>query len=271
MTVTEEQFEFITKLVRQEIGIVLESGKEYLVNSRLDSVARSEGIKEIEVLIEKVKKGDSQLKQLLLDSMTTNETLFFRDGKPFECIKNFILPDLIKLREKSKKLTFWCAASSTGQEPYSLAILIKENFPLLSSWDIKIIATDICKDALNKAQIAEYSQFEVNRGLPITLLSKYFTRSGIKWKLNQEITRMVEFRELNLLGSFSSVPQSDMVMIRNVLIYFDDQTKKSIYSKIKNILASDGYLLVGGSESVVNFDNSYVREVQDNYPFFRIK
>jgi chemotaxis protein methyltransferase CheR len=271
MSVTQDQFDFITKLVRQEIGIVLEPGKEYLVNSRLDAVARNNNIKEFNVIIEKIQKGDALLKQLLLDSMTTNETLFFRDGKPFDCLKNSLLPDLIELQGASKKLTIWCAASSTGQEPYSLAILIKENFPALSTWDLKIVATDICKDALTKAREAEYSQFEVNRGLPITLLSKYFTRNGTKWKLSSLISSMVEFRELNLLGSFSSIPKSNLVLIRNVLIYFDDATKKDIYNKIKGVLLPNGYLMIGGSESVLNFDNSYVKELKDNYPCFKVK
>ena len=272
MSVSRENFNFISNLVKTELGIVLEEGKEYLIDSRLSPVMRKQGFSEIEELVDVLKRGaDLNLRQLVLDSLTTNETLFFRDGKPFEGLRQVLIPDLIKRRADQRKIRIWCAAASSGQEPYSIAILILEHFPELANWDVKILATDISAEILERAKEGKYSQFEVNRGLPAALLTKYFKRTGMKWCLNSDIRDRVEFRELNLLGRFDLVGVVDIVLIRNVLIYFDEETKCSILRKIRGVMAADGVMMVGGAESILNLDSNFEREVVCGWPVYSLQ
>jgi chemotaxis protein methyltransferase CheR len=272
-SIGQADFEFISRFVKDEIGLVLESGKEYLVQTRLGPLATTQGFESLEGLITALRRSPSiSLKSLVLDAMTTNETLFFRDGKPFEGLKKLVIPELMEKRSSIKKLSIWCGAASTGQEPYSLSLMLHDNFPLLLNWDFKFLATDVCTQVLQKAREATYSQFEVNRGLPAPMLVKYFERNGIKWQLKESVRSKVDFKEMNLLGNWSIVPNNlDIIFMRNVLIYFDEDTKREIFRKIRKVLAPDGYFIVGGSEGVTNIDPNFDRVMAEGATFYRKK
>jgi chemotaxis protein methyltransferase CheR len=271
MSIRPDDFHYISSIVKDEIGIVLEGGKEYLVESRLAPIAQSEGYSSLEALVVAAKLASNKaLKQRVLEAMTTNETLFFRDGKPFEALKTDILPAIIDARRPTRSLTIWCAACSSGQEPYSICMLIRENFPELSSWNIKIRATDISSEPLAKARDGMYTQFEVNRGLPVPLLMKYFTRVGMKWQVNQELRSMVDFSTLNLLDPWVVLPRCDIILMRNVLIYFDEATKRVIFEKVLDKVAPDGYYFVGGSETIGALESRFLREVYQGAQVYRV-
>jgi len=191
--------------------------------------------------------------------MTTNETSFFRDFHPFEDLKKIVLPALIARRSAERELRIWCAASSSGQEPYSLAMLIRESFPKLVSWKVHILATDLSTDILARAREGRYSQLEVNRGLPATLLVKYFEKRGCDWYLRDDIREMVEYQIVNLAGPWPFLPAMDIVMIRNVLIYFSVETKKEILAKVRRVLMPDGYFFLGAAETTFGIDTSFER------------
>lgn len=190
--------------------------------------------------------------------MTTNETLFFRDQHPFDALRSHMLPALVRARGKERRLRIWCAAASTGQEPYSVAITLRENFPELADWDVKLLATDLNCAVLARARSGRYSTLEVKRGLPASLLLKYFRAQGDEWQLKDEVRRMVQFSELNLLDAWGTLGPLDIVLMRNVLIYFDVETKKRILGQLRGQLARDGYLLLGGAETTANLDDAYV-------------
>lgn len=253
-------FQFMQQLLRQRSGIVLEPGKEYLLETRLLPVVRSEKLESIPDLIAKLRQpGHDRLAKLVIEAMTTNETSFFRDYHPFETLRAQILPDLIARRAAKRKLNIWCAAASTGQEPYSIAMIVKELGSKLSGWNVDILATDLSDDVLDRAREGLYSQLEVNRGLPAPMLVKYFQQDGLSWRLKPEVRQMVTFRKLNLLESFSQLPAMDLIFVRNVLIYFDFATKQDILVRIGRVLEPDGFLFLGGAETTVNVDDSYAR------------
>jgi len=246
---SEQQFSALSMLLKDETAVVLEVGKEYLVESRLTSLMREEGYSTLSDLIDVVlAQSDPALKKKVLLALTTNETSFFRDLAPFELLRTSIIPELIKARESTKSLTIWSAACSTGQEPYSLALLLKENFPELSGWKVNILASDLNSNVVAKAKSGEYSSLEVNRGLPIQLLIKYFAQRGDNFVINPEIRSMVTFFEQNLIGPWPQ-QQVDIFFMRNVLIYFDLQTKKQLFEKVKTVLVPEGYLFLGTAET----------------------
>jgi chemotaxis protein methyltransferase CheR len=256
-------FDLIRTLVRGGSGIVLEDGKGYLVQARLDALARRLGLGTTAGLVAELRRGGAQdaLREQVVEAMTTNETSFFRDLHPFEALRTVVLPDLIARRARQKSLRIWCGAASTGQEPYTLALLLKEHFAApLAGWDVRIDATDLSGEVLDRARGGRYAQIEVNRGLPITYLVKYFTRDGSEWVLNADVRRMVEFRPLNLIERWPPMPPPDLVMMRNVLIYFDLPTKQKILAGVRRLIKPDGYLFLGGSETTMNIDPLYVRQ-----------
>ena len=267
-----EDFEFVRDLVRKRSAIVLEKKKSYLVESRLMPLARREGFNSIGEVVAKLRlTGFTTLHSKVVEAMTTNETSFFRDIAPFDAVRKVILPELINKRMAGRQLRIWCAASSTGQEPYSLAMLIRENFPQLFNWDVRILATDLSTQVLEKARSGSFNQIEVNRGLPAALIVKYFDRQGMNWQLKDVIREMIEFKPLNLIETWPTLPQMDMVFIRNVLIYFDVQTKKDILGRIRNLLRPDGYLFLGGAESTYNLDDAYVRNEIEKASIYRLR
>lgn len=260
MTLTAADFDYIRDLVRREAAIVLEPGKEYLAVTRLDPIARSEGLGSVSDLVARLRaQGRSPLHEEVVDALTTNETSFFRDLHPFESLRTHVLPELMERNAWRRSLSIWCAACSTGQEPYSVAMLIREHFPELLRWDLRILATDISSSALAKADSGRYGQLEVNRGLPAQLLLKYFRRAGAHWELDAEVRRMVRFQRHNLVGIWSGFPPFDLVFLRNVLIYFDLETKRAVLARIRSVLRPGGYLLLGGSETTLNIDDGFER------------
>ena len=260
MSLSTVEFDFIRTLVHDQAAIVLEPGKEYLVESRLTPLASREGYEDIGDLVATLRKGmPPVLKKKVVDAMTTNETSFFRDHEPFEVLRKAIIPELIKARAATRQLSIWCAASSTGQEPYSVAMMIRENFPELANWKIFYLATDIAGKVLDRARAGRYTQLEVNRGLPVSYLVKYFDKDGSEWQLNDKIRDMVQIKELNLIRPWPFMPQLDIVMIRNVLIYFDLETKKKILKQIHGLMRPDGKLFLGGAETTLNLDARFKR------------
>ncbi len=249
-------FDFISAFAHSSAAIVLEKGKEYLVESRLGPVAQREGFGSIGELVNALRKNrlPGPLHTKVLDALTTNETYFFRDFHPFEALRKKILPELVASRQSARKLSIWCAACSSGQEPFSIAMIIREHFPQLASWQLEIFSTDLCSTVLEQSMEGRYNQIEVNRGLPASYLVKYFTQKDAAWIIKPEIRSMVQFRQLNLIKPWPILPPFDLIFIRNVMIYFDVETKKSILKKLRNCLRPDGSLFLGSSETTLNLD-----------------
>ncbi|MES5482459.1 protein-glutamate O-methyltransferase CheR [Bradyrhizobium sp. INPA03-11B] len=254
---TPLDYEYLRKLLKERSGLDLSSDKQYLVESRLLPLARRSNLAGIPALVLKMKGGAEMLTSEVVEAMTTNETFFFRDKVPFDHLKEAVLPALAQARAARRSLRIWCAASSTGQEPYSIAMLLKEMTALFSGWRIEIIATDLSQAVLEKSKAGLFSQFEVQRGLPIQLLVKYFTQQGELWQLNADIRGMVQHRQLNLLHDIAHLGTFDVIFCRNVLIYFDQQTKAGIFGKISRMLEPDGVLALGAAESVVGITNLF--------------
>ena len=268
---TPDDFTYLCKLVYEWSAIVLEPGKEYLVETRLSPVVRDLKLDSISQLVTKLRYySSSELVARVIDAMVTTETSFFRDVQPYEAMKKLILPELIARRKTTRTLNIWSAAASTGQEPYSIAMLLRENFPELSSWMVNILATDLSGEVLAKARSGIYNQIEVNRGLPAALLGKYFVQHGSKWELCEDIRRKVEFRAMNLTRPWPSMPAMDLILLRNVMIYFDVEAKKSILEKMARLLRPDGYLLLGGAETTLNLNSSFQRVESTKAGFYRL-
>ena len=260
MSITAPDFDYIQRLVRAQAGLVLEAGKEYLAESRLLPAARKEGLNSIDDLVARLRSRPVDgLHRRVVEAMTINETSFFRDFHPFELLRKFVLPDLVLRREAEQTLVIWCAASSSGQEPYSVAMLLREHFPGLLSWRLRIIASDLSEEILARARQGRYSQLEVNRGLPASYLVKYFTKQGSEWQLKDEVRRMVEFQGINLTAPWPPLPIMDIIFMRNVLIYFEVDNKKLILSRVRRLLRDDGTLFLGGAETTLNLDDSFAR------------
>lgn len=258
IVVSSTDFDFLRQFLLEQSAIVLEPGKEYLVESRLGIVARREGLSSVKELVACLRSGlQNGLPRKIVDAMTTNETLFFRDVHPFETFKIDVLPELIAIRKQERRINIFSAACSSGQEPYSLAILIREHFPQLDGWEIRLMAADLSSEILERAKAGRYSQLEVNRGLPGSYLMKYFARRGAEWEIKKSIRDMVEFLPMNLAGQWPILPFFDVIFIRNVLIYFDLATKKQIIGRICRQLRQDGYLVLGGAETIFNIDESF--------------
>ena len=253
---TPLDYEFLRKLLKERSGLDLSSDKQYLVESRLIPLARRVGLAGIAELVQKIKGGAEALTSEVVEAMTTNETFFFRDKIPFDHLREAVLPALIQARAGRRALRIWCAASSTGQEPYSIAMCVKE-FAGLSGWRVEIVATDLSQAVLEKSKAGIFSQFEVQRGLPIQMLVKHFTQVGELWQLNADIRAMVQHRQLNLLHDISHLGTFDVIFCRNVLIYFDQDTKAGIFERLARMLEADGALALGAAESVVGISDAF--------------
>ena len=253
---TPLDYEFLRKLLKERSGLDLSSDKQYLVESRLVPLARKAALQGIPELVQKMKAGGEALITEVVEAMTTNETFFFRDKIPFDHLRETILPALVQARASRQTLRIWCAASSTGQEPYSVAMCVKE-FAGLAGWRVEILATDLSQEVLEKSKAGIYSQFEVQRGLPIQMLVKYFTQIGELWQLNPDIRAMVQHRQLNLLQDFSHLGKFDVIFCRNVLIYFDQDTKTAIFERLARMIEPDGVLTLGAAESVVGISEAF--------------
>jgi chemotaxis protein methyltransferase CheR len=255
--VTPSDYEFLRKLLRERSGLDLSSDKQYLVESRLIPLARRAGLSGLPELVQKIKAGTEALTSEVVEAMTTNETFFFRDKIPFDHLRETILPAMLQARASRRSLRIWSAASSTGQEPYSIAMCLKEIAPALAGWRVEILATDLSLGVLEKARAGIFSQFEVQRGLPIQMLVKHFTQVGELWQLNADIRAMVQHRQLNLLQDFSHLGTFDVIFCRNVLIYLDAETKAGVFDRLSKALEPDGILTLGAAESVVGITDAF--------------
>jgi chemotaxis protein methyltransferase CheR len=256
--VTPLDYEFLRKLLKERSGLDLSSDKQYLVESRLIPLARRVGLPGISDLVQKMKTGSAEaLVGEVVEAMTTNETFFFRDKIPFEHLRDTMLPALLQTRASRRALRIWCAASSTGQEPYSIAMCLKEFGAALSGWRIEILATDLSQGVLEKSKAGLFSQFEVQRGLPIQLLVKHFTQVGEMWQINADLRAMVAHRQLNLLQDFSHLGAFDVIFCRNVLIYFDQETKTSIFERLARESEPAGFMVLGADQSAIGSADAF--------------
>jgi chemotaxis protein methyltransferase CheR len=251
-------FDLLCRLLKERSGLLLSSDKAYLLESRLLPVVRRRNMKSLDELVAVLRhRLEEELVRDVVEAMTTNESSFFRDLKPFDQFRDFILPELMKARAGKRTLRIWSAACSSGQEPYSLAMMLSEQKEKLAGWQIEIVATDLSTEILEKAQTGLYTQFEVQRGLPIQLLVKYFHQEGERWRIDPAIGGMVRFRYLNLLEDFTHLGHFDVVFLRNVLIYFDQSTKTLVLDRIARVLQPDGYLILGGAETIIGITDKF--------------
>ncbi len=255
---TPLDYDFLRSALRRRSGLVLSADKQYLVESRLLPVARKAGLANLGALVAALKPGDNDvLMNAVVEAMATNESFFFRDKIPFEHFRSIVMPALLTARRASRTIRIWCAAASTGQEPYSLVMCLKAMERDIAGWRVEILATDLSNEVLEKARAGLYSQFEVQRGLPIQLLIRHFTQVGELWQIAPDLRAMVKFRQLNLLSNFSNLGMFDLVFCRNVLIYFDQQTKVDVLERLARITACDGYLVLGAAETVIGLTDSF--------------
>lgn len=263
---------FLRRLIHAQAAIVIDDDKDYLVESRLHPVAERAGLPDLDALVSQLRRGpSSDLLTQVVEALTTNETYFFRDLHPFETLRTHILPQLACARGHDRTLRVWCAASSTGQEPYSIAMTIFDALPDAAQWSIDIIGTDINGAVIERARSGTYKQHEVNRGLPVPTLVKYFEQDGLDWKVRPEIRRCVRFQCLNLLDPWPWSERFDMIFMRNVLIYFDAATKSSLLSRLRNHLASDGVLFLGGTETTLSLGASFSHCREDRTVYFKVR
>ncbi len=256
---TPQDYDYLSKLLKERSGLQLAGDKQYLLESRLLPIARQQNCSSIGELVAKLKSlVEEPLRIRVTEAMTINESFFFRDKTPFDRFQDTVLPTMLKARADRKRLRIWCAAASTGQEPYSLAMMFKNKPGEFAGWKIDIVATDISNEVLEKAKNGLYSQFEVQRGLPIQLLLKYFKQDGDQWRIDQSLSDMVQFKKHNLLEDFSPLGMFDVIFCRNVLIYFDGKTKEDVLTRISRSLVRDGHLLLGAAETVVGFTNMFM-------------
>jgi chemotaxis protein methyltransferase CheR len=253
---TEQELAVIQAFVLRHTGIVLTAEKRYLVESRLDSVMRTLKIASLSQLSQQLRAPTRELEIAVIDAMTTNETLFFRDRTPFDQFTNIILPKLIVARRSTGKIRIWCAACSSGQEPYSLSMILDDARHQLGGLQVEILATDISEKILSQAREGVYSQFEVQRGLPIKMLLQHFTQQGLRWKINPDLGKRIDFRRLNLTQSLPAIGKFDVVFCRNVLIYFSETTKRDVLARLASAMAPDGFMLLGGAETVLGITDA---------------
>jgi chemotaxis protein methyltransferase CheR len=270
MTLTAQEFAFISGLVRRDAAIVLETGKEYLVEARLLPLARQLGINSVSEFVNRAQhRPEPDTHRRIVDALTTNETSFFRDGEPFNQLVTMVLPDLVSRRAGNRNLKIWSAACSSGQEPYTLAMVLQDALP--PGWSFDIVGTDISTEMLGRAEAGLYSQLEVNRGLPATLLVRHFERNGAAWKVSPALRRSVSFRRLNLAAPFPAMGPFDIVFIRNVLIYFDVETKRGVLQRVASTLRPDGWLFLGSAETTIGIDDRFERVVAGRTSAYRLR
>ncbi|MEO6709210.1 MAG: protein-glutamate O-methyltransferase CheR [Planctomycetota bacterium] len=255
MTVSPAAFEFIRRHVREHSAIVLDDTKLYLVELRLQPLLAEAGLKTIDDLALAVRDDPrAPLARRVVESICTNETSFFRDPGSFEALRRTILPQLVAARAAQRQLRIWCAACSSGQEPYSVAMTLVEHFPELASWRVEILATDLSTPMIERSRAGVFSQFEVGRGLPAISLVKHFEQSGSEWRIRESLRRMVQFRSLNLSQAFGLTPGFDLVLLRNVLIYFDLEARTRVLRQVHEVLSPAGFLLLGAAENMLGLD-----------------
>lgn len=269
---TATDFDYVRRLVLERSAILLEPGKEYLVELRLKPIVRMRGLRDLGELVQLLRTDVSgSLQREVVEAMTTNETSFFRDVHPFETLRQWVLPELLRNRAAERVLNIWCGAASSGQEVYSIAMTLREHFPELAHWRVSIVATDLSREMILRCREARYSQLEINRGLPANLLIKYFERADMDWRIREDVRRMIDFREMNLASNWAGLPVCDLVFLRNVLIYFDDATKRQILGKVRGLMRPGGYLFLGSSETTLNLDSRFEQVKFDRTLCYRVR
>lgn len=266
MPISQTNFAFVADLVRRETAMLYDPGKEYLVEARLLPLAREAGCADVDAYVARL-QTDSAQRAKVLDALTINETSWFRDNAPYQAFTETMLPAMLAARAHVRHLSIWSAACSSGQEAYSLAMLLDQHLP--AGWTAQILATDVSPTMLARVEAGRYSQVEMNRGLPATSLVTYFTRTGSEWEVRDDLKRMVRTRELNLSTPFPLLPTFDIVFLRNVLIYFDLETKRDILRRVHQVVAPDGYLLLGSSETTLDLDAHWGREAHGRVQLHR--
>ncbi|MEW6438412.1 MAG: protein-glutamate O-methyltransferase CheR [Pseudomonadota bacterium] len=252
-------FEMLRQLLNRRSGLSLDAEKAYLAESRLQPLVQQLGLSGLGGLVKMLLSGGHEdLEREVVEAMTTNETFFFRDRVPFENFRKVIIPYLLQARRDSRQMRIWCAACSSGQEPYSLAMLLDEEAHRLAGWKIEILATDLSRNVINAARNGLYSQFEIQRGLPITQLLRYFRQEGERWCVNEHLRSRIRFEEFNLLSDYALLGRFDVIFCRNVLIYFDVPTKKDVLDRMAKILAPDGFFIMGAAETVIGLTDALV-------------
>jgi chemotaxis protein methyltransferase CheR len=270
MTLSQAEFTFVSQLVRREASIVLAPGKEYLVEARLIPVARALGSPSVtEFLADLQRRPNPTNQRKIIDALTTNETSWFRDREPFAALTDVVLPELVKSRASSRKVRLWSAASSSGQEAYSLAITLQEHLP--PGWNYEIMGTDISTEMVKRAEAAQYSQVEVNRGLPASQLVQYFERAGAHWRITPQLRRNVSFRLMNLTTPLPAMQPFDVIFLRNVLIYFDVAVKRTVLQNVARLLRPDGWLFLGAAETTIGIDDNYERVAAGRTSAYRVR
>jgi chemotaxis protein methyltransferase CheR len=270
MTLTQAEFTFVSQMVRKEAAIVLAPGKEYLVEARLIPVARAVGSPSVtEFLAELQRRPNPANQRKVIDALTTNETSWFRDREPFLALTDVVLPELVKARASSRKVRLWSAASSSGQEAFSLAMTLQEQLP--PGWNYEIMGTDISTVMVKRAETAEYSQVEVNRGLPASQLVQYFERAGAHWRITPQLRRNVSFRLMNLTTPLPAMQPFDVIFLRNVLIYFDVAVKRTVLQNVARLLRPDGWLFLGAAETTIGIDDNYERVAAGRTSAYRVR
>lgn len=272
MSLAAVEFDYLRALVKDHTAIVLDAGKEYLAETRLAPLLGEQNCRSVQELLSLLRRQQfSGLHRKVLDAMTNNETWFFRDVNCFAALTGTILPEMMRRRAAPRKLAIWSAASSSGQEPYSIAMALREEFNL-PGWSFSILGTDFCTAILERARGGLYRQMEVNRGLPTKLLTRYFRQQGLHWQLQPEILSMVRLQFLNLAEPWSDVvPPADIVFLRNVLIYFDVETRKAILARVRRVLRPDGFLFLGCAETTLNLDAGFQTVQAGNYVCYKLK
>jgi len=258
VSLSAADFAYVSELVRREAAIVLAPGKEYLVESRLVPLARQVGAGSVTELIAELRRQpDPDRQHRVVDALTTNETSWFRDREPFAAVGEAVVPELVKSRAAVRKVRVWSAACSSGQEPYSLAMTLRQALPV--GWSYEILGSDISADMIERAEAGEFSQVEMNRGLPAPMLVQYFDRAGAHWRVASALRRDMSFRRLSLTAPLPPLAPFDVIFLRNVLIYFDVATKRTVLRNVTRLLRPDGYLFLGAAETMIGIDDRYQR------------
>ena len=272
MTLDESSFQFVRKFLLDRAAIWLDNDKQYLVKGRLGEMAQRWGMASVNELVRQLRrKPDGRLADEVVDALTTNETTFFRDEAPFVTLREIVLPELFRARRAMRRLTIWSGACSTGQEPYSVAMLLREHFTgYLEDWSIRIIGSDLSHHALARAIAGRYSRLEIERGLPAALRQRYFRQEGRHWQIRNEVRRMVEFRQMNLADNWPPMPLMDVILLRNVMVYFLDTTKQQILHRVRRQLRPDGYLFLGGAETTLLLDPAFRRQEHAGFSYYRL-
>lgn len=272
MTVLTAEFAYLQQLVMERSAIVLADDKQYLVESRLQPIARDMGLDGPYAVIERMRLTRNRaLEDRVVEAMTTNETLWFRDVHPFTALRRTVLPDLIARRSASRQLSVWSAACSSGQELYSVIMLIGESFPEVLDWNLSLHGTDLSSDIVAKARAGMYSTLEINRGLPASMLVRNFVHDGTQYRISDDVRRLATFRQMNLAEPWPLMPKYDLILVRNVLIYFDLPTRKRILEAAARCLDPDGYLFIGSSETMMGVTDVFEQQSADGATFYRLK